>query len=317
MAGIKETPTNFRVYYTSMKNAYTQRKEEATGVLKDLTNTLNDLYNTVVEDYTNNKEEFAINPYDYSEFVERKYINGQFLRVAKGILINRKGNYELIGRNFDIYKLAKVQKDIYEVNKDLVLYNKLLALSLRQYNELIKIYYNTVHEKMIIDGYGYVFDGNMGWICINRCKLNTNKQKIDYKATKERRAQLEAEGKRIYNQEEANWCAENGIEYVAEDARVYQNIEHVYEIPLIGCKLPNGSDIKFQTSDFRSHKLRGKTNKDILIESGGDKHKICQYDLDIRTKLYICLEADKILYTKFIRNENQEASTVKSSNRKG
>ena len=38
MAGIKETPTNFRVYYTSMKNAYTQRKEEATGVLKDLIN---------------------------------------------------------------------------------------------------------------------------------------------------------------------------------------------------------------------------------------------------------------------------------------
>ena len=92
-------------------------------------------------------------------------------------------------------------------------------------------------------------------------------------------------------------------------------MEYFYEIPLIGCKLPNGSDIKFQCADYRSHSLRGTTNKDILEQSGGDKYKICAYDVDMRTKLNICLQADKMLYTKFIRNENQTANVVRPIDR--
>lgn len=314
--GIKETPTNFRVYYASMKNTYTQKRKEALEVLEDLTSTLNNLYSTVSEDFKNNKKDFPINLEDYPEYKFNAYSNGTFLRVAKGIFMNHKGNYEAVGRNFDIYKLAKCQKDIYNINEDIKLYNKLLDLKVGEYGAILKAYYTKVQEKMIIDGYGYVFDGLMGWICINRAKYTSKKRNIDYKATKERKAQLLAEGKRIYNKEEAEWCEKNGLEYNAEDGRVFQNLEFVYEIPLLNCRLPNGSDIKFQTADYRGHHLRGKTNGDILLESGGDIHKICQYDVDIRTKLNICLEADKMLYTKFIRNENQQSSNIKSSSRK-
>lgn len=51
MSGIKETPTNFRVYYTSMKNAYTQKKEEAVERLKTLGEELNNLYDLVSNDF--------------------------------------------------------------------------------------------------------------------------------------------------------------------------------------------------------------------------------------------------------------------------
>ena len=42
--GIKETPTNFRVYYTSMKTAITQRKEEALSVKIDLLRSIKELH---------------------------------------------------------------------------------------------------------------------------------------------------------------------------------------------------------------------------------------------------------------------------------
>ena len=316
MAGIVEKPTNFRVYYKSAMTAYTQKKEEATAVLKDLQNTLIDLYSTVSNDFNANEEEFDINLNNYKEYIDNKYIDGKFLRVAKGVLLNRKGGYELIGRNFDIYRLAKTQKEIYDIKQDIVLYDKVLSLNMRQYNNLLKLFYTKVQEKLIIDGFGYAFEGMMGWVCINRCKVVNAKPRIDYKATKEREAQLRAEGKRIYNKEEAEWCEKNGLEYKAEDKRVFQNLEYLYEFALIGCKLKDGNKIKFTTSDYRGTSVRGKSNNDILIESGGDKYKICDYDIDVRTKLTICLEADKLLYAKFIRNEDQTPSSHIKANSK-
>lgn len=316
MAGIKETPTNFRVYYKSMKNAYTQKRKEAVEVLEDLNDTLKDIYSSVSIDFGNNRKDFPINLEEYEEFNQNKYIDGKFLRVAKGILLNRDNNYELVGRNFDIYRLAKTQKDINSVTNDIKFYDKLLDLSCKEYGNILKLYYTTVQKKLIIDGYGYVFEGQLGWMCINRCKNLYNRTHIDYAATKKRKAELLAEGKRIYNKEEAEWCKQNGIEYKAEDGRVMQNMEYFYEIPLLGCKLHNGASIKFESSDYRGKNVRGKRNGDILAESNGDLNKICDYDIDIRTKLNICVQADKTLYAKFIRNENQQTSLAGKVNRK-
>lgn len=314
MGGIIEKPTNFRVYYTCMKNRYTQVKEDAINNLDVLQEKLQYYKQLVDDDFIINKKDFPINLEDYSEYINNKYIDGELLRIAKGILLNKKENYELVGRFFNIYSLAKLQKDIYDLKNNIAFYNKLLNLTLKEYNNILKLYYTKVQEKLIIDGFGYVFEGKLGWICINRCKLNRNRPHIDYQATRQRKEKLKAEGKRIYNKEEAEWCEKNGIDYKAEDGRVFQNIEHVYEIPLLGCKLTNGSYIKFQVSDYRGANVRGKHNSDILKESNGDKYIICSYDVDIRTKLNICLEADKLLYSKFIRNENQKASVVKQTN---
>lgn len=311
MAGIKETPTNFRVYYTSMRNAYTQKKEDSIKLLEELYKKVDSLRETIDKDFITNKKDYPINLYDYKEYKDNKYIDGTFLRVAKGVFANREGNYELIGRNFDIYELAKTQKDIIDTNKTIEFCNKLLNITIKEYSNFLKLYYTEVQKKLIIDGYGYVFSGMTGWICINRCHIIKKTPHIDFQATKERKAQLIAEGKKLYNKEEAEWCKANGIEYKAEDGRVYQDIDYIYEIPLIDCRLPNGNSIRFKTADYRGTSVRGKRNGDLLRESNGDKNKICQYDVDIRTKLYVCLEADETLYNKFIRNENQKASIVR------
>ena len=47
----------------------------------------------------------------------------------------------------------------------------------------------------------------------------------------------------------------------------------------------------------------------------GDTKKICELPLDLKTKVTLCDKADKILYTKFIRNEAQKPITFSKTNR--
>lgn len=315
MAGIKETPTNFRVYYTCMRNAYTQKKEEATSMLEDLTKQRDKLYIDVKSEFNLKGKDYGINLNDYEEFVNNKYVNGKFFRVVKGFLINRNGDYELIGSRFNVYNLARLQQEIHQLEEDITFADRMLGLTLRQYTDILRVYFNKVHEKLIIDGYGYSIGGKIGWTCFNRCHVKKTKTRIDYNETKKNKARLIAEGKRIYNKEEAEWCRQNGIEYDGVDGRVFQNVEYVYELPLIDCKLPNGGSMKLTTSNYYGTKVRGKSSEELIKECNYDKHEICQLDLDVRAKLDLCLKVDKILYTKFIRNENQEPSNATKANR--
>ena len=106
--------------------------------------------------------------------------------------------------------------------------------------------------------------------------------------------------------EEAEWCKTHGIEYNGQDGRVFLRNEYCYEIPLLDCHIPHGSKIRFVSADYRGNALRGKTNQDLLEEADYNTEYICKLPLDIRTKLNLCIEADKTLYAKFIRNENQK-----------
>lgn len=311
--GIKETPVNYRVYYSSMKNNIAQKRKEAKSILQDLYELENNLYIKVKSNINEIKITFGINILNYPEFINNRYDTGKFLKIAKSLFINKKEYYKLVSDLFDLYNLAKKQKEIFDLEKEIDLYNRLLNLSIKDYNNILKTFYTEVHKKLI-DGCAYRFEDNIGWTCINRCHIIKQRPRIDYAATKKNKLKLLAEGKRLYNKEEAKWCEENGIDYNGVDGRVYLNNEYCYEIPLIDCKLPNGSDYKLTITDYRGTEVRGKTNEDLLEKCNGDLNKICELPIDLKSKLTLCLKADKMLYLKFIRNENQKPiNTPKAS----
>lgn len=313
---IKEVPITYRVYYKSMKDTYTQLRENAIAAKKDLTDLINESYNTICKNIETFEKEFNVNLNKYEEFRNNTYIDGKFLKVAKGLFINRNNNYTLVSDLFDLYNFARKQKELYNLNKDIELYDKILALNIKQYNEILKKFYYAVHKEMIIKGVGYVFEHPIGWTCINRCHITRQSCHIDYAATKKRKAQLIAEGKRLYNKEEAKWCKQNGIEYHAEDGRVYMNNEYCYEIPLCNCKLPNGTKYKLEVADYRGREVRGVTNEELAKKANNNLEEICKLSVDIRTKLNICNSVDKTLYLNFIRNENQEPLNITKVGRK-
>ena len=313
---IKNTPVNFRTYYKHLMEVCKDKKNNITTQLEELEKECSQLYNEIKDNATKYKEDYSFDLAKYSEFVNNEYSTGTFLKASKGAFVNRRDEYELVADLYDLYKLAKYQKQIYLYKKDLALVDKILSLGLYQYKDILKAYYTEVHKKLILDGAGYVFDNNMGWICINRCHLNNPKRPLDYAATKRRKEELIKEGKRIYNKEEADWCARNGLEYKAEDVRVFMNNEYCYEIPLINCKLIDGRKLKLDITDYRGAEIRGKTNEDLIKECDGDIDKICELSVDLKTKLTLCNKVNKMLYTKFIRNEAQKSINATSTNRK-
>ena len=301
--GIKETPTNFRVYYTCMKEYYNKRKDIANESIDTLTSEIVRQKSDILAKEQAYKEEYDIVLSDYQEFVDNEFIDGTFHKIAQ--------NYYLKSDNIEqnlwnLYNLAKKQKTIHDLRRDVEFYDKLTSLTIRQYTEILRTYYTEVQKQMILNGAGYVFEGSLGWICINRCKIDKQRTHIDFSKTKKKKAEIVANGGRLYNKEEAEWCKANGIEYNGQDGRVFLRNEYCYEIPLLDCHIPHGSKVRFVSADYRGNKLRGKTNEQLLEEADYNTESLCKLPLDIRTKLNLCVIADKTLYAKFIRNENQK-----------
>lgn len=314
--GIKETPTNYRTYFNLLKTRNKERLEIAKETCENLLQEIKVLKEEILSNLDLYKDTFNINLLDIEEFVENKYIDGSFCKKAKGLFINKKDNYNLVSDLFNLYKLSNLQLNIHKLNKDIILFEKIDKMPIKEYNKYLQIYFNKVHEKLIMEGNGYVFGENIGWICINRCKILKGKKMLDYAATKKKKRELLDNGVRLFNKEEKQWCEENGISYNGADYRVYKTEECCYEVPLLRTRIPNGNKITLTITDYRHQSIRGKTNEQLLEECNNDVKKICNLQVDLKTKLTLSLKANSILYSKFIRNENQTPITHVQTNRK-
>lgn len=313
--GIKKTPVGFREYYSSMRFYYNSLLEKARKELKDISDKELELYNRIKNNILYYKEDYNIDLFKYSEFIENEYQDGKLYKIAKGLYLNKKHDYKLISNLFDLYSFTLKQKTIKEYKNNIANYNKILALSLKEYTEILRTFYTGVQKALILKGQGYVLEGCLGWICINRCHIEKQRTMLDYAATRKRKKELLEKGIRLYNKEEAEFCKNNNIEYKAEDYRVFMRNEYCYQIPLLNCKLPNGSKYKLYISDYRATSLRGKTNEDLINEAKGDLNTILNYPIDMRVKLNLCNKVDKMLYLNFIRNENQKPINIAKINR--
>lgn len=312
---VKDVPISYKTYFKLMKERTYKEIKELNNYIEITTNDLDKKHKDISNNIELYKNLCNVDITKYNEFVNNKYSTGNFLKLAKGLFTNRSNNYELVSDLFDLYSFANTQKKLYEAKNKLKFKEKLNNITLKEYNNILRTFYTEVHKQLILEGNGYAFYGRLGWICINRCVIKNKKKLIDFAATKQREKELKAQGKRIYNKEEADWCKRNGIEYKAEDKRVYKNAEYCYEVPLISCKLPNGTLLKLEVSDYRHTSIRGKTNNDLLKECNNDIRKICELPVDIKTKVNLCDSVDKILYTKFIRNEAQKPAINRTLDR--
>lgn len=313
--GIKETPTNFRVYYKLFIEDNKQKLEDALKLKDSLEEEVRVKHINVSSWKDVYEKEFGIKLDSYTEFQNNRYTTGKFYKVAKGLLINKQNDYELVADLFNLFDLADTQKQLYDCLQSITFYKKCSNISLKYYTEILRIYYTEVHKKLVLEGQGYAFSNDIGWICVNRCIFDRRKKILDYAATKKREKELIEKGERIYNKEEAEWCIRNGIEYNAKDKRVYKSDEYCYQIPLIECKLPGSNHLKLEIGDYRHKDLRGKTNEDLIKLCNKDTNKICELPIDLKTKVTLCDKVDKILYTKFIRNENQKPIAFNKTNR--
>lgn len=313
---IKEIPTNFRVYYKTMHDSIRPKYEEAVANYEKLLVEEKAIHSELIglADYYNSVYKFNFS--DYPELIDNNYIDGTFYDHAKGLFINKKNNYKATSPLYKLYKVAMKQKELHNLKHQLDIWERMLDLTLDEYKQVLQTFYNEVHKKLIIDGYGYVLENPMGWICINRCKIVKGRRKmLDFQATKANKARLLAEGKRLWNKEEAMYAASVGIEYKGVDYRVYKDNEVCYEIPLINCRVLKGEKIKFEPTARRGYTI-GKTDDSMIADCNNDLNKICELPIDIPRKLKLCIKTNDILYLNFIRNEAQQSAHTPKANRK-
>lgn len=299
---IKQKPIGIKEYYQNVRNTYILEKEKATLNIDKLTVSCNDKRTHLITFI----HEFKVPLADYPEFQYNKYINGRLKAIAELLYKEKVDNVDNKALRLTLLTYATQQEEIYKLTKRLEVLDKILDISYRDYTKLLKAFYTQVQKELIINGNGYVFEGRIGWICYNRIVNNNfGRRVIDWAATRKRKQEILDAGGKLWNKDEAEWCEKNDIPYEGEDYRVYLNREATYEIALLNCTLKNCGHSRIKSADYREPSLRGKSNDEIREECDNNINKICNLGLDMGTKLYICLAANKTLYTKFIRNENQ------------
>lgn len=312
---IKEVSVSYRSYYKAMRDSIRPKYEEAVNLYETKLIEERELYNNVKVKIDVYKDLYKLNLMSYNEFAENSYTTGDFYNAAKALFINRKKDYIATTPTYDLYKLARLQKELHTTKHQIDVYEQMLDLSIEEYRKVLESFYNEVHKHMIINGEGYVFEEPLGWVCINRCKIvKGRRKKLNFKATKENKERLLAEGKRLWNKEEAEYARSLGLEYDGVDYRVYLDNEAVYEIPIINCRLSMNS-YRFYVPYARRHTV-GKSEEELIAKCNNDKEKICELNTDLKMKLKLCLKVDDLLYLNFIRNEAQQSAHTPKANRK-
>lgn len=313
---IKETPTNFRCYYKKMRASITEKYNKLVDEYGSAYVREKKLYEELIKKIDKYKVNHDIDLRSYKEFVENEYIDGTFYDDVKGLFINKKNNYKVIQPLYSLYKLAKMQKELHENHKTRRLYSKMLSLNLKQYAKVLETFYNEVHKKLIIEGCGYMFEDNIGWLCINRCKVvQGNRKLLDFQATKRNKEKLLAEGKRLWNKDEYEYAKSLGLDYDGVDYRKYVEAEYCYEFALLDTKLKLDDKIRFEPCARRSH-IEGRTDEQVIADCDNDLNKICELQIDVKRKLNLCIKTNDLLYLNFIRNESQQSAHTPKANRK-
>jgi hypothetical protein len=161
-----------------------------------------------------------------------------------------------------------------------------------------------------------MFEDNIGWLCINRCKVvQGNRKLLDFQATKRNKEKLLAEGKRLWNKTEYEYAKSLGLDYDGVDYRKYVEAEYCYEFALLDTKLKLDDKIRFEPCARRSH-IEGRTDEQVIADCDNDLNKICELQIDVKRKLNLCIKTNDLLYLNFIRNESQQSAHTPKANRK-
>ena len=313
---VKEIPVGILVYYKHFKDVILEKLEKEEKGLVHAMESNKLTYNKVKLNTAKYNKKWGLLVTKYPEFCKNIYINGAFAADVKIIFDSNTDDREDKFLLITILRYANTLKNISDLRNKIALYKKLASLTKNEYIEIVSKYYVEVQRNLILKGYGYQFPGSIGFLCINRCKLGHPKPMLDYKATKVKKEQLLAEGKTLFNKKDADRAKALGVEYDGVDYRVFLDKTYQYEFALCYPKGSGGGyKEKFYRADTRGRAIRGKTNEELLEETNGNIEAVMQLPVDIMTKLHLCLKINKMLYTKFIRNENQKTVIARADNR--
>lgn len=188
----------------------------------------------------------------------------------------------------------------------------------REYVTYVKRFYMQV-QREIIAGRAYSYGEYMGRIYVSRGSNPTGKNfkgKIDYTATRNKKAELIAKGLRPYDKLEHEYAIANKQEYDGVDYRVYLNNPYYYDLSWGRCMFPKKSVMKLKRLKFTGKIIRknNATMEDVIRELTVEEIEVS--DLDLMYKVNAITAKEPHLGYRYIRNDEQEIYNYRKGIRK-
>lgn len=225
---------------------------------------------------------------NYYEFNNQVYNTSCELEsfVIKLLKKNTKGERQ------DIIELAKwcsILKNEHKTFKELKLCKTKSELTFDEYKKYLFDYYCEVH-KIILEGKSYKFGHGIGSIRFRKFIFNENYRSIDFDATRKRKQEIIANGKKPYNKLEAINAKAEGKEYDGIPYIVYKSNNYGYSLKIENSLIIRDSlPYDFKPVSYINAKYRGYNYNQIIERFCRTEDDINYLQLDVRTKLALLL----------------------------
>lgn len=288
-------------YYNMFHKLYSDRLPNIKRELNQLIDSNDEIYKTLktkVDDYLT---DYNIDLYQYKEFKNNEYINGELLLKANSLYAVDTANPDIYLLHLYIY--AKNLKAIAELKAKLDKFYKFVNLTSIEFKKIISTFYVAVQRRMLLYGEAYDFENAIGMVLI-MSKNNTHHKKVlDYYATNIKKKEVISKGLKVYNDVEAAWCAERGIQYDGVDCRQYKSSEYITFCKLLKSKLGSDFEVKFYPSDYNIKNNIPTKYDDIIKHFDNDINKLADAVMSFKKKIALCNIMNPELYKTFIRYE--------------
>lgn len=305
-------------YYSVFKEQCSARKAKETEKLNKYIKDIKDREDEVFIDGIDLERWLGIE-LEYKIYDDTNYDYGNLIDIARkeyaitnpNLKIKRNALFNLINLCISILRVRKSKQILSKIDTE-------LSMPYKEWLTYVTRYYMQVQNE-IIDGRAYSYGKSMGYISIYRVKNDSGRsyiKRIDYLATKERKAELIEQGVKIYDKDEETIYKEKGLVYDGVDYRVYLNEDYFYDLVLSGSKYPNSNKMKFNNIKFIGVPIREAKLDMKQIAEKYTIEEIKELPIDLMYKARAIVLKESHLGLKYIRNNEQRIYNYRTSFRK-
>lgn len=291
-----------------LKDFYLQFKREAKVKYEELSNKLKsdielkeERKKTIIYNKDNLNTKYNINIDDYIEFTDEIYND-------KETLYNKIVNFYKSEKDDSNKRMLVAVMDYCNslrrennYKKDIDIAETEMNMTIKEYTQWLYNYFTKVH-KIVLEGGGFKFGNKLGTYIINNYNIKPKKQQVDYNATRIKKQELLAAGKKIYNENEAAWYKARHIPYDGVPYVVYTTKTNVYAFEFINHNTFHRNKMNFKHNEYINWKYRGLTQKQVADKYCKTKDDVYKLQVDIKYKLNILLYKGYVTHLTYVRN---------------
>lgn len=222
-------------------------------------------------------------------------------------ILDKSNNVKLRQYIIQMIKYKSLNINIKDLLKTLDILKIKSKIKYREFENYIRLYYNTIH-KNLIKGYQYKFINGFGYLSFNRYKFdhnNENKKPIlDYAATNKRKQDIIKEGKIPYNKKDAELYKIKGLKYNGIKYYVYKEDNVYIDLEVLDSTIKTKVDLIFEKINYIGLKLRNNSFDD-LAKHNNTLDKINNLQLSLYHKMTIYNKVNELNYLNYIRDESE------------